>query len=112
MSLLSGLLFFPVTGPISGLKFVLEQIQAQVNAQLLDENQVIANLMAAGLQHEMGEISDEEYASQEAELLEQLNAIRAYKASLVEAEMAYSDAGVASDDTELAYRDTREGDAT
>jgi hypothetical protein len=88
MSLLSGLLLFPVTGPIYGLKFVLEQIQAQVDAQLLDEDQLIANLMTAGLQHEMGEISDEEYASQEAALLDQLNAIRAYKASLVEAELA------------------------
>lgn len=88
MGLLSGLLLFPITGPVYGLKFVLEQIQAQVDAQLLDEGQVISNLMSIGLQHEAGEISDEEYASQEAALLEQLNAIRAYKASLVEAEAA------------------------
>ena len=95
MGLLSGLLLFPVTGPVYGLKFVLEQIQEQVNAQLLDEDQVIAGLMTAGLQREMGEISDEEYASQEAALLEQLNAIRAYKASLVDADMAsdYTDDG-------------------
>lgn len=88
MGLLSGLLLLPVTGPFYGLKFVLEQIQAQVDAQLLDESQVIANLMSLGQQHEMGEITDDEYASQEALLLEQLNAIRAYKASLVEAEVA------------------------
>lgn len=96
MGLLSGLLLFPVTGPVYGLKFVLEQIQEQVNAQLLDEDQVIADLMTAGLQREMGEISDEEYASQEAALLEQLNAIRAYKASLVDADMA-SDSDYADD---------------
>jgi hypothetical protein len=88
VGLLSGLLLFPITGPIHGLKFVLEQIQAQVDAQLLDEGQVTADLMAIGLQHEMGEISDEEYAAQEAALLEQLNAIRAYKAGLVEADPA------------------------
>ncbi len=86
MGLLSGLLLFPIMGPVSGLRFVLEQIQAQVNAQLLDEGQLTADLMTIGLQHDMGEISDEEYAAQEAALLEQLNAIRAYKASLVEAE--------------------------
>ena len=86
MGLLSNLLLFPITGPVYGLKFVLEQIQAQVDAQRLDEGQVTADLMAIGLQHEMGEISDEEYAEQEAALLEQLNAIRAYKAGLVEAE--------------------------
>jgi hypothetical protein len=97
MGLLSGLLLLPITGPVYGLKFVLEQIQAQVDAQLLDEGQVIANLMTIGLQHETGEISDEEYALQEAALLEQLNAIRAYKASLLEAET----------DPDLAY----DGDA-
>ena|SRR5687767_7252283 len=89
MGLLSGLLLFPITGPVYGLKFVLEQIQAQVDAQLLDEGQVMADLMSVGMQHEMGEISDEEYASQEAALLDQLNAIRAYKASLVEAATAH-----------------------
>jgi hypothetical protein len=88
VGLLSNLLLFPITGPIHGLKFVLEQIQAQVDAQVLDEGQVTADLMAIGLQHEMGEISDEEYAEQEAALLEQLNAIRAYKAGLVEADTA------------------------
>ena len=85
MGLLSGLLLFPITGPIHGLKFVLEQIQAQVDAQQLDEGPVMADLMTIGLQHEMGEISDEEYASQEDALLEQLNAIRAYKAGLADA---------------------------
>jgi hypothetical protein len=88
VGLLSGLLLFPITGPVHGLKFVLEQIQAQVDAQLLDEDQVTADLMTIGLQHELGEISDEEYAAQEAALLDQLNAIRAYKASLVDAEIA------------------------
>ena len=89
MGLLSGLLLFPITGPVYGLKFVLEQIQAQVDAQLLDEGQVTADLMTIGLQHDLGEISDEEYAGQEAALLERLNAIRAYKAGLAEAQTLY-----------------------
>jgi hypothetical protein len=89
MGLLSGLLLFPITGPVYGLKFVLEQIQAQADAQMLDDGQVIGDLMTIGQLYEAGEISDEEYASQEAALLEQLNAIRAYKASLVEAPTAY-----------------------
>jgi hypothetical protein len=88
MGLLSGLLLFPITGPFYGLKFVLEQIQAQVDAQLLDEGQVMSALMTLDMQHEMGEISDEEHATHEATLLDQLNAIRAYKAALVEAETA------------------------
>ena len=101
MGLLSGLLLFPITGPVYGLKFVLEQIQAQVDAQLLDESQVMSDLMTVDLQREMGEISDEEHASQEAALLEQLNAIRAYKASLVEAETAADPAYDPADDGDL-----------
>lgn len=88
MGLLSGLLLFPIMGPVSGLTFVLEQIQAQVDAQLLDEGQITAALMAVGLQLELGDISEEEYAAQETALLEQLNAIRAYKAGLLDAETA------------------------
>ena len=88
MGLLSGLLLLPITGPIHGLQFVLEQIKAQVDAELLDEGRVTAELMAIGLQHELGEISDEEYAEWETALLEQLNAIRAYKAGLIDAEPA------------------------
>jgi hypothetical protein len=109
MGLLSGLLLFPITGPIHGLTFVLEQIQAQVDAQLLDEGQVTANLMAIGLQHEMGEISDEEYGAHEAALLDQLNAIRAYKASLMEE----AHTAVYADDMELdtaVYADDMEVD--
>jgi len=38
--------------------FVLEQIQAQVDAQLLDEGQIISALMSIGLQHDLGDIDD------------------------------------------------------
>jgi hypothetical protein len=93
VGLLSSLLLFPVTGPVSGLRFVLEQIQAQVDAQLLDEGQIISALMSIGLQHELGEITDEEYAEQETALLEQLNAIRAYKAGLAEPDAAFDPSG-------------------
>jgi len=89
VGLLSGLLLFPITGPVYGLKFILEQIQAQVDAQMLDEGQVMADLMSVSQQYETGEISDEEYESQEAALLEQLSAIREYKAGLAEADTTF-----------------------
>jgi len=97
MGLLSDLLLFPITGPVHGMTFILEQIQAQVDAQMLDEDRVMADLMTIGMQYETGEVSDEEYASQESALLEQLNAIRAYKAGLIEAETA-SDPAYDGDD--------------
>ena len=86
MGLLSGLLLLPVTGPVRGLQFILEQIQAQVDAERLDEGRVQAELMELGVRHELGEISDEDYAEQETALLERLDAIRAYKEGLSEAD--------------------------
>jgi len=77
MGLLSGLLLFPVTGPVRGLQFVLEQIRAEADAQLMDERAVQAELMSLDLLYCRGEISDEEYEAREAELLDHLNAIRA-----------------------------------
>ena len=86
MGLLSGLLLFPVTGPARGLLFVLEQIQAQVDAERLDEGRVQAELLALSVRHDLGEIPDAEYAAQESALLEQLEAIRAYKEGVIEPE--------------------------
>ncbi len=91
MGLLSNLLLFPVTGPVHGVRFLLEQIQAQANAELLDEGRVQAELMSLSVRYDLGEISDAEYEEQEEALFEELNAIRAYKEELLEPD-AYSDA--------------------
>jgi hypothetical protein len=91
MGLLSNLLLFPVTGPVHGVRFLLEQIQAQANAELLDEGRVQAELMSLSVRYDLGEISDAEYEEQEEALFEELNAIRAYKEELLEPD-AYLDA--------------------
>jgi len=91
MGLLSNLLLFPITGPVHGVHFLLEQIQAQANAELLDEGRVQAELMSLSLRYDLGEISDAEYEEQEEALFEELNAIRAYKEELLEPD-AYLDA--------------------
>lgn len=78
MGLLSDLLLFPVTGPVRGLQFVLEQIRAEAEAQLQNEGAIQAELMTLEHLHRRGEIYDEEYEAREAELLDELNAIRAY----------------------------------
>jgi hypothetical protein len=98
MGLLSGLLLLPITGPVHGLQFILEQIKAQADAELLDEGRVGAELMTLSLRHDLGEIPDAEYESQETALLEQLNAIRAYKEGLIESD-AYADPSVSGDES-------------
>jgi hypothetical protein len=84
MGLLSNLLLLPITGPVHGVHFILEQIKAQADAELMDEGRVEAELMNLSLRYDLGEISDAEYAEQEAALFDELNAIRAYKEELAE----------------------------
>jgi hypothetical protein len=84
MGLISELLLLPVTGPVHGLQFILEQIREEAEAERLDEDRVMAELMNLGLRYDLGEISDAEYEAQERVLLEELDAIRAYKEGLID----------------------------
>jgi len=84
MGLISGLLLFPITGPVRGLQFVMEQIRDQAEAELLDEGRIRAELLNLNLLRETGEITDEEHAELEDALIEHLNMIRAYKEGLLE----------------------------
>ena len=80
MGLLSDLLLLPVTGPARGLRFIAEQVKEQVDAELdpaRRAEQVQAELIRLSVQRDLGQISEDEYAAQEAALLEQLNALRA-----------------------------------
>lgn len=77
MGLLSDLLLLPVTGPARGLHFIFEQIREQVDEERLSESrQVEDELMSLAIRYELGELSEEAYAEQEAALIERLNEIR------------------------------------
>jgi hypothetical protein len=84
MGLLSELLLFPITGPLRGLQFVLEQLLAEVEATYLDERRVEGELATLSLHHDLGQISGAEFEAKETALLEELDAIRAYKEALLE----------------------------
>ena len=78
MGLLSDLLLLPVTGPARGLRFIAAQIKEQVDAELDPRRraeQVQAELMRLSMRHDLGQISEDEYAAREAALLAQLNAL-------------------------------------
>ena len=78
MGLLSDVLLLPVTAPARGLRFIAEQIKEQVDAELDPRRraeQVQAELMRLSMRHDLGQISEDEYATQEAALLAQLNAL-------------------------------------
>ena len=86
MGLLSSILLFPVMGPVHGLHFVFKQIAEQVDAQRFDQGRVQAELVNLSVRRDLGEISDAEYAEQEAALAEQLNAMRAQEEALMESD--------------------------
>lgn len=73
MGLLSSLLTLPVSGPLYGLQFILEQIREQALSEVMSEEQIQGLMIEASMQHQAGQISDEEYREIEDHLLQQLN---------------------------------------
>jgi Gas vesicle protein G len=80
MGLLTDVLLLPITGPIRGLRFIAEQVKDQVDAErdpARRAQQVQAELVRLSVRRDLGQISADEYAAEEAALLEQLNTLQA-----------------------------------
>jgi hypothetical protein len=69
MVILDSLLF-------GGLRFVLDKVATAVESELNDEGRLREDLLAAQMEHELGEIGDEEMAQIESDILERLREIR------------------------------------
>ena len=61
---------------IGGIKFVLDKVANTVDAELNDENRLREELLAAHMRLELGEISEEDFSSLEADLLKRMREIR------------------------------------
>ncbi len=61
---------------VSGIRFVLGKIAAAVDAELNDDSRLREELLAAQMRLELGEISAEEFARFEADVLARLREIR------------------------------------
>jgi hypothetical protein len=82
MGLISNILFFPVTGPVAGIRWALGQVQAVVEEELTDDSSVKQELMELQMQLELGDIDDAEYVRQEAALMQRLREIREWRERL------------------------------
>jgi hypothetical protein len=82
MGLLTNILFFPVTGPVAGIKWTLGKIQQVVDEELTDDTPIKQELMELQMQLELGDIDDEEYKRREAELMQRLRDVRAWRERL------------------------------
>jgi len=79
MGLLTNLLFFPVTGPVAGIKWSLGKVQKVVEEELTDDAPVKQELMELQMRVELGDIDDAAYVKQEAELMARLREVRAWR---------------------------------
>ncbi len=82
MGLLSNLLFFPVAGPVAGIRWTLTNVQKIVEEELTDDEPVKQELMELQMQLELGDITDEEYVEREAALMARLREVRAWRERL------------------------------
>lgn len=82
MGLLSKILFFPVAGPVAGIKWTLGKVQSVVEEELTDDTPVKQELMELQLRLELGDIDDAEYVRREGELMARLRDVRAWRERL------------------------------
>jgi hypothetical protein len=75
------LLTAPVSLPLAGFRFILGQIADLAEKELYDEDRIREDLLLLQLRLEEGEIDEETYQREEAEVLQRLRVARAYRAA-------------------------------
>jgi len=70
-----------ILAPVKGVVWIADKIQEQAERELMDEDGVKHRLTELYMRLETGQISEEEFEQQEAELVEQLETIEEYKSS-------------------------------
>ena len=61
---------------VGGIKFVLDKVAAAVDQEMNDEGRLREELLAAQMRYELGELSDEDFAAFEADILDRLRELR------------------------------------
>lgn len=82
MGLLKHVLFWPVTGPIAGIEWSMNQVMNVVEEELTDDAPVKQDFMELQMQLELGQIDDDEYVRREAEIMARLRDVRQWRERL------------------------------
>ena len=72
------LLTAPITLPLSGFRFVLGRVEEMAERELYDEERIREDLLLLQLRLDEGEITDDEYVTEEADIMVRLRAAREY----------------------------------
>ena len=75
MGLITGLVTLPLA-PVRGVAWIAEQVAEEAARELDEEERLRRELGRLGLEHDLGDLSDEEFEQREDELLERLAVVR------------------------------------
>lgn len=95
--LLDDILLFPLTGPVSGIKWIMRTIQKMADEELLNDQPWKERLIELQMMLEVGEISEEDYGREEATVFQALRDIRARREEIarqIAAERDEEDGGI------------------
>jgi hypothetical protein len=82
MGLISNILFFPVTGPVAGIRWALGKVQTVVEEELTDDSSLKQELMELQMLLELGDIDDAEYLRRETALMQRFREVREWRERL------------------------------
>jgi len=77
MFLLDDILLLPLRIPVAGFNWVMRQIQTMANEELLNDQPWKERLIELQMMLEVGDLNEEEYAQEEAQVFAALRDIRA-----------------------------------
>ena len=77
MFLLDDILLLPLTGPVAGFRWIMKQIQTMADEELMNDQPWKERLIELQMMLEVGDISEDEYTRQEAQVFAALREIRA-----------------------------------
>ena len=121
MGAITGLLLLPFMAPVWGFRFIIDRIREEAEAVLRDEGRAFAELIDLSVRHSAGQLSDAQYAEQEAALLERLNSIREYRQELLHTQTTEAEEGEdwspddemydsADDESQSSFADVGDGE--
>jgi hypothetical protein len=77
MFLLDDILMLPFKLPVAGFNWIMKQIQTMADEELLNDQQWKERLIELQMMLEVGDISEDDFAAEEAIVFQQLRDIRA-----------------------------------
>jgi hypothetical protein len=75
--LLDDILLLPLRLPVAGFNWIMKQIQTMANEELMNDQPWKERLIELQMMLELGEISEDDYAREEAQVFTALREIRA-----------------------------------